>query len=106
MTPRRVAIIILTWNGLEYTKRCLSTLRGCTEHPTYEVIVVDNGSQDGTLEYLRTLPWIKLITNPVNAGFVMGNNQGLAHAPPDADAVLLNNDIVIDQPDWLTRLQA
>jgi GT2 family glycosyltransferase len=49
---KKVTIIILTWNGLAYTKRRLETLRARTAFPDYEVVIVDNGSTDGTVEYL------------------------------------------------------
>ena len=46
--PRPVTVVILTFNGLKYTRRCLETLQANTTHPDYHVIVVDNGSTDGT----------------------------------------------------------
>jgi len=102
---KKVTIVILTWNGLKYTKRCLETLRGLTVFPKYEVVVVDNGSTDGTLEFLRSLQWLRLFENKENLGFVRGNNQALAVCKDDSDFVLLNNDTEIIQPDWLSRLQ-
>lgn len=105
MDGKKVSIIILTWNGLAYTKRCLETLRGRTAFPAYEVVVVDNGSTDGTVEYLRALPWLRLFENRDNQGFVRGNNRALAECDGDSDFVLLNNDTEIFQPDWLSRLQ-
>ncbi|MBA4191959.1 MAG: glycosyl transferase [Planctomycetaceae bacterium] len=102
---RKVVIIILTWNGLELTQRCLDTLKRNTTHPDYEVWVVDNASQDGTVEYLRAIPWIHLIENDRNLGFVRGNNQAIAACDSNADIVLLNNDMEIHQSDWLERLQ-
>jgi GT2 family glycosyltransferase len=105
MTTRPVAIVVLTWNGIGYTRRCLESLRACTDHPDYQVIVADNGSSDGTIDYLRSLPWVTLIENGANLGFTRGNNVALRAAQPDADVVLLNNDIEIHQPDWLHRLQ-
>lgn len=106
MDGKKVTIIILTWNGLAYTKRCLETLRGRTAFPDYEVVVVDNGSTDGTVEYLRSLPWLRLLENRDNLGFVRGNNRALAECGGDSDFVLLNNDTEIAQPEWLARLQA
>ncbi|MFH1150980.1 MAG: glycosyltransferase [Actinomycetota bacterium] len=100
---RPVSVIVLTWNGLEVTRRCLDTLLGKTTHPELEVLVVDNGSTDGTVEYLRGLGGIRLIENGENLGFVRGNNVGLAAT--DRDVVLLNNDTEITQPDWLERIQ-
>lgn len=102
---RRVSIIILTWNGLEYTKRCLEMLYPTLNLGMVDVILFDNGSSDGTTEYLRTVPWVRLITSPDNIGFVAGNNTALPHCDPSSDIVLLNNDILTDPLDWLVRLQ-
>lgn len=102
---RRVTIIILTWNGLEYTKRCLEMLQPTLNHSMVDVILFDNGSTDGTTDYLRTLPWIRLIASPDNIGFVAGNNAALPHCDPSGDVVLLNNDILTEPLDWLARLQ-
>jgi GT2 family glycosyltransferase len=104
--PVPVAVVILTWNALEYTRECLETLRSVTDHPSYRVIVVDNGSTDGTQEYLGGLEWITLVTNQKNLGYTRGNNQGLAATRPDEDVVLMNNDIVQRDPAWLRKLQA
>lgn len=106
MGGKKVTIIILTWNGLAYTKRCLETLRERTVFPDYEVVVVDNGSTDGTVEYLRSLPWLRLFENDRNLGFVRGNNRALAASGGDSDFVLLNNDTEIIHPEWLLQLQA
>jgi GT2 family glycosyltransferase len=106
MREPSVTIIIVTWNGLDYTRRCLETLRALTSHPSYRVIVVDNGSNDGTLDYLRSLKWVTCIANAKNLGFARGNNIGIAAAEASSDVVLLNNDTEILQADWLERLQA
>lgn len=105
MSEKKVTIIILTWNGMVYTKRCLETLRDQTEFQNYEVIVVDNGSTDGSVEYLRSIPWLHLIENKSNQGFAKANNQAIDLSDQNSDVVLLNNDTEISQPDWLTRLQ-
>jgi len=106
LAGKKVTIIILTWNGLAYTKRCLETLRRRTTFPDYEVVVVDNGSTDGTVEYLRSLPWLRLLENGRNLGFAKGNNRALEECGDDCDFVLLNNDTEIIQTEWLSRLQA
>ncbi|MBN1288259.1 MAG: glycosyltransferase [Actinobacteria bacterium] len=98
-----VSVIVLSWNGLEVTRDCISSLLEVTSHPDFEVIVVDNGSTDGTLDFLKELPGITLIENGENLGFVKGNNKGIGCT--EKDILLLNNDTVIIQPDWLEKMQ-
>ena len=99
-----ITIIILTWNGLEYTRRCIESIRAHTHDTAYHLLVVDNGSSDGTLEWLRSQPAIRVIANERNLGFARGNNQGMAATPPDHDVLLLNNDTLIVQDHWLAHL--
>ena len=102
----RVSIVVLVRNGLVFTKLCLDSLVMNTVDIDYEVIVVDNGSTDGTREYLTELAHlhahIKPILNERNLGFAGGNNQALAMATGDR-LVLLNNDTIVP-PGWLGRL--
>lgn len=104
--PTPVTIVILTWNGLDYTKRCLEALRVNTDHPDYRIVVVDNASTDGSVEYLQSQHSVTLIRNTTNLGFARANNQAMQAAEPGHDIVLLNNDTEIHQPGWLSRLQA
>lgn len=97
------SLIMLTRNNLAYTKLCLESIRKHTREP-YEVIVVDNGSTDGTTEYLRSQPDVRLIENGYNLGFALGNNRGLREAR-GTYIVFLNNDVVVTEG-WLTRLLA
>lgn len=99
----KVSIIILTWNGIDYTKMCLKSLKENTNYENYEIVVVDNGSSDGTIEYLRQMDGITLIENSENLGFVKGNNVALRNII-EGDIVLLNNDIIIEQDNWLDKL--
>jgi len=103
----KATIIILTWNGLDYTRACLESVKAHTdlENGRFQVFVVDNGSSDGTLPYLRGLDWITLIENKKNLGFVKGNNVGMRVASADSDILLLNNDTVIEQDGWLDEMQ-
>lgn len=102
-TPYRflTSLILLTRNNLEYTKLCLESIRKYTPEP-HEIIVVDNGSTDGTVEYLQEQPDVKLIENGYNLGFALGNNRGLREAKGEY-IVFLNNDVVVTEG-WLTRL--
>ena len=76
------SIIILTWNQFEYTRLCLDSIRRHT-HAPYELIIVDNGSTDGTRQWLESFPDIKLIANRENLGFPKGANQGIRAASGD-----------------------
>ena len=99
----KVSVIILTWNGLEYTKKCLESLRPSAERSGCRVYVADNGSSDGTLEYLQGLDWIEVISHRENLGFVKGNNAVISRIE-EGDIVLLNNDMILCQEDWLEVL--
>ncbi len=106
MVSKKVTIIILTWNGLDYTRACLDSLRRHTRlDANVTVLVADNGSTDGTVEYLRQQNWIRIIENKRNLGFVRGNNTAIRTTPGDEDILLLNNDIEIYQPGWLEEMQ-
>lgn len=104
VTPR-VAIIVLNWNGLVDTLECLESLAGL-DYPSFEVVVVDNGSTDGAVEAVRTcFPQVTLIENGENLGFTGGNNVGLRHALlQEADYVLLLNNDTEVAPDFLRCL--
>lgn len=100
-----VSIIILTWNGLEYTKQCLLSLFEKTKYEKYVVYIVDNGSTDGTLSYLEDFPYsLNIIKNKKNIGFVAGNNLALKMIKY-GDVILLNNDVIITQEDWIEQMQ-
>lgn len=105
MENKNIAIIILTWNGLELTRRCLESLRPSLLPSYVNVVVVDNGSTDGTVEYLKTLRHISVIENNKNLGYARAVNIGVKYASESADIVLLNNDVELIESDWLTRLQ-
>lgn len=99
-----IAIVILTWNGLALTRCCIETLHLENLPDHVSVIVVDNGSSDGSIDYLRSLPRLTLIENGQNLGYARAVNIGIQAAVPDADIVLLNNDVELIEPDWLERL--
>ncbi|MCE5209982.1 MAG: glycosyltransferase, partial [Deltaproteobacteria bacterium] len=80
MTKNLVSVIILTFNQLEYTKECIRSLQKHTPE-SHEIIFVDNGSTDGTVQWLKRLTRenenYKLIENKQNFGFAKGCNQGI-----------------------------
>jgi GT2 family glycosyltransferase len=101
LTPK-VVVIVLTWNGREDTLECLRSLQA-VEYPNWEVLVVDNGSEDGTVDIIReTYPSVKVVETGTNLGFTGGNNVGIEVAlKRGAEFIcLLNNDTVV-APDLL-----
>lgn len=97
----QVSIVIPTFNGLNFTNFCLESIRRSTIHP-YEIIVVDNGSSDGTVEFLRKQENIILIENGENRGYPTACNQGLEKSSAPY-VLLLNNDVVVTEG-WLGRM--
>ncbi len=91
-----LSIITLTYNKLKYTKMFIESLYKYTKN--FELIIVDNGSTDGTVEYLKSLDNVKLILNSENQGFSKGNNQGIEIAQGNYIG-FLNNDILL-YPNW------
>jgi GT2 family glycosyltransferase len=104
-----LAVIVLTWNQRDLTLDCLESIFALN-YPLQqlEVIVVDNGSSDGTARAIRErYPAVTVVENGENLGFAEGNNVGIQHAlQGNAEYVmLLNNDTVVD-PDMLACLLA
>lgn len=103
-----ISVVVLNWNRRDLLRSCLESLerqRGVC----FEVIVVDNGSEDGSAEMVdeefarpQRLP-LRIIRNCVNRGYCAANNQGIALGR-GAYVALLNNDAEAD-PDWLAALR-
>jgi polysaccharide pyruvyl transferase CsaB len=95
-----VSVVVITYDGLDLTKACLRSLLSAETWPRLEVIVVDNGSSDGTPAFLEELAGtdarVKTILNATNRGFAAANNQGIAASAGEI-VVLLNNDTVVPQ---------
>lgn len=104
--PPTATVIVVTYNNLAFTKLCLTSVLANTGGLAYELILVDNASTDGTVDYLRAVananPHVRLIANETNRGFAPANNQALAIAEGEV-LVLLNNDTIVP-PGWLRRL--
>jgi len=91
----------LTYNKLDYTKLCIDSIKRFTTTPI-EIIIIDNGSQDGTVQWLSEQSDIIKIYNNTNLGFPKGCNQGIEIASGD-NIMLLNNDVIVT-PNWLDNL--
>lgn len=101
----KVDIIILNWNGKEDSIECIESLKHVT-YPNFKIILVDNGSTDGSAPYFREwYPEIEIIENGTNLGFTGGNNIAIKKAMNDgADYILLLNNDVIVESDFLDKL--
>ena len=101
-----ISIIILNYNGKQYLKECLNSVFA-QSYTDFEVILFDNNSSDGSVEYLRSEfldKRLKVVESAKNLGFAGGNNEALKHCGNDL-VVLLNNDTITDK-DWLLNLAA
>lgn len=95
------SVVIVAHNQLEYTRMCVESLARCTRYP-YKLVLVDNGSTDGTEQYFRSLEGAVVIREEENLGFPRGTNAGIKAA--DGDYVLLLNNDTIVTDGWLTTL--
>ena len=87
-----LSIVIVNWNTKEYLLRCLGSIFKLGQRMNWEVIVIDNGSQDGSgMEVKKSFPFVHLVENEKNLGFAKAANQGLQKAS-GRYALLLNPD--------------
>lgn len=98
----RVAVVILNWNGRQYLEPCLRSVFA-QEFQDFAVILVDNGSADGSVDFVRErFPRVHLIENSENRGFAAANNQAIRASTSEFVATL-NNDTEVDSG-WLGAL--
>lgn len=107
MTDIEVSIIIVNYNTCKLLKDCLTSLYLYTKNISFEVIVSDNGSKDGSVQMLKNeFPQVIIIENNANLGFGAANNRGLKIAKGkyifylNSDTVLLNNAVKIFYDYW------
>jgi len=114
---RKVSVAILSWNGKHHLETCLEALAAQQDPGVdWEVLVLDNGSTDGTVAWMRERhrgdlgDWrdrrVRLIESPVNLGFCGGNNALVTATDADVDAVALLNNDTRPEPGWLGALVA
>lgn len=100
-------VVIPNYNGIQYLENCLRSLEHCFPErggPTFAIIIVDNGSDDGSAEMAeRLFPWVRLIRFPENRGFVEAVNEGIRQSATPY-VFLLNNDTTVD-PGCIRRLE-
>ncbi|MEO0077746.1 MAG: glycosyltransferase family 2 protein [candidate division WOR-3 bacterium] len=88
----KLSIVIVTWNSAQEIEACIDSI-SCAR--PFEILVVDNGSTDGTLDRLSRYDHLKLIRNPSNTGYAHANNQGIRYAVGDY-VLLLNPDTRVE----------
>jgi len=108
---QKVAIITRAYNRLEYTIRCINSVRSFAGYDNYEHIIVSQGSTDGTVQWLD---WIKQMPNnwyskvrPFHPNENLGDWNGMVYGAKQTDAQLLihlDNDIEVPHPNWLNIL--
>jgi len=101
----RCAVVILNWNGRQHLDGCFESL-AALDYPKdrLEVVLVDNGSTDGSLEQMRARhDWVRIVQNQKNTGFSAGCNQGARAADQPELLCFLNNDMRVE-PAFLMRL--
>lgn len=97
-----VSIVVINYNGKQHLKVCLDSLLR-TDYPNFEIILVDNASTDGSVEWVtKNYPQIRIVSNKVNLGFSGGCNTGIRNARGKYVAIL-NNDVEVDK-NWLKPL--
>ena len=95
--PARVSVVIVNWNTRDMLRHCLGSLQDDVDTGLCEIVVVDNGSEDGSQAMVeREFPSVSLIRNAENRGFTYATNQGFAQARTDY-VLMLNSDAEVDK---------
>jgi GT2 family glycosyltransferase len=89
-----VSIIIVSYNAAAELRRCLDSLHAAPPAAVHEIVVVDNGSRDGSVEVARRYADVTLVESPVNRGFAAANNEGIGRSS-GVSILLLNSDTVV-----------
>jgi GT2 family glycosyltransferase len=100
-----LAVILVNWNGKDVTLECLASLQKI-DYPNLQVLVVDNGSIDGSVDAIRSAyPSTGILALPINRRFAGGNNAGIAQAlAAGAEYILLLNNDTVVAPDLVTHM--
>jgi GT2 family glycosyltransferase len=96
---KTATIVIVNWDGKELLKECLPSVIDAAKYagPNHEILIVDNGSTDGSVEFIRQqFPAVRVLALDRNYGFGEGNNRGVAEVRTDI-VVFLNNDMIVDR---------
>jgi GT2 family glycosyltransferase len=108
LVKNKATICIVNYKTVDFTKLCLRSIRKFTHYP-YEVIVVDNNSQDESLEYLKGLKWIRLLQRDTIGDLGGGYSHGAALQLGFENCtteffVSMHSDTFVQKNSWLTEL--
>lgn len=103
LAGKMTSIIILSYNTLQFTRSCIESIRRHTAPGSYEIIVIDNASKDGSVDWLKSQQDLICVYNEENVGFPAGCNQGMKIAK-GTELLLLNSDTVVT-PRWLDNMR-
>jgi GT2 family glycosyltransferase len=99
----KVTIIIVNWNGERFLERCLTALMNQTVKP-HEIMLLDNGSSDSSVEIAQRFPSVQLMLQNRNTGFARGNNLAIEAASKESEWIALLNPDAFAEPRWLEAL--
>ena len=103
MIKMKVLIVIINYNGIKLLKKHLASVLN-TRYSDFNILVVDNGSTDGSIDFLKKeFPSVLIVKSKKNLGFGRANNLGVYSYPGYDGYVLLNNDMSVNE-NWLTEL--
>lgn len=100
---RKVAVVIVNWNGEAFLERCLWALSAQTVEP-HEIILVDNASSDASLAIVERFPSVRVLRQTQNLGFARANNLAVAASAVDSEWIVLLNPDAVPEPAWLEAL--
>ena len=92
-----VSILILNWNGKDLLNDCLESIASHTQYENYQVVVIDNNSDDGSVPFVMDrFPEVSIIRNSSNVGFAEANNRAIGYTTSEY-VLLLNNDVEVKE---------
>jgi len=93
-----ISVIVISFNGRDFIENCVSSVIDSLEGNPYELIIIDNASEDGTVEVIKSLfPQVNLIQNEANYGFAKAVNQGLSEARGEYVLILNQDTKIVDR---------
>lgn len=107
----KISFVVLHYRSVKDTENCISSILDSTKDQEFKIVIVDNGSNDNSGEYLSELykndSKINVIISKVNLGFANGNNRGYKFAKNNLNSdfiIVINNDTIFEQVDFVNQI--